>query len=314
MTKKLLLVMLIGMISMTFSHPAAALEKMRLGVSVRSVVFLPFYYGKDKKIFEKHGINLEIISMQSNLQTIGLVSGELDFNPAIGPAILAISSGLPLSTVAVFYKAPLLSLLVPAHVAKPKDLEGKKVAVSRIGSESHRYGALMLENSGVDEKKITFIQTGSTTVSLTALQQGSVEAAVLSPPFTGQMAKQGYKVLMNSRDLIEAPWLGVVTSRQKIQKQPEHVRSFLLALRETLRTVRQDRPGTIAYIQQSWQVAPDVAAQAYDDIAGVLVEDLVMPEERVKIFLERAQSRGELGKKALTMGDIFDYSIARGLK
>jgi NitT/TauT family transport system substrate-binding protein len=293
---------------------AAALEKMRLGVSVRSVVFLPFYYGKDKKIFEKHGIDLEIISMQSNLQTIGLASGELDFNPAIGPAILAISSGLPLKTVAVFYKAPLLSLLVPAHVAKPKDLEGKKVAVSRIGSESHRYGALMLENSGVDEKKITFIQTGSTTVSLTALQQGSVEAAVLSPPFTGLMAKQGYKVLMNSRDLIEAPWLGVVTSRQKIQKQPEHVRSFLLALRETLRTVRQDRQGTIAYIQQSWQVAPDVAAQAYDDIAGVMIEDLVMPEERVKIFLERAQSRGELGKKALPMSEIFDYSLARGLK
>jgi NitT/TauT family transport system substrate-binding protein len=287
---------------------------MRLGVSVRSVVFLPFYYGKDKKIFEKHGIDLEIISMQSNLQTIGLVSGELDFNPAIGPAILGISNGMPLKTVAVLYRAPLLSLLAPAHVVRPKDLEGKKVAVSRIGSESHRYGALMLENSGVDEKKITFIQTGSTTVSLTALQQGSVEAAVLSPPFTGLMARQGYKVLMNSRDLIEAPWLGVVTSRQKIQKQPDRIRSFLLALRETLKTVRQDRQGTVAYIQQSWQVAPDVAAQAYDDIGGVMVDDLVMPEERVNIFLERAQSRGELGKKALPMSEIFDYSFARGLK
>jgi ABC-type nitrate/sulfonate/bicarbonate transport system substrate-binding protein len=295
-------------------HPAGALDKMRLGVSVKSVVFLPFYYGKDKKIFEKHGIDLEIISMRSDLQMIGLVSGELDFNPAIGPAILAISSGMPLKTVAVFYRAPLLSLIVPARVTKPKDLEGKKVAVSRIGSESHRYGALMLENSGVDEKKITFLQTGSTTVSLTALQQGSVEGAVLSPPFTGMMARQGYKVLMNSRDLIEAPWLGVVTSRQKIQKQPEQVRAFLLALRETLRSVRQDRQSVIAYIQQGWQVAPGVAEQAYEEITGVMVDDLVMPEERVNIFLERAQSRGELGKKALLMSEIFDYSLARGLK
>ncbi len=294
--------------------PTLALDKMRLGVSVKSVVFLPFYYGYDRKIFEKHGIQLEIISMRSDLQMIGLVSGELDFNPAIGPAILAISSGLPLKTVAVFYRAPLLSLLVPARVTRPKDLEGKKVAVSRIGSESHRYGALMLENSGVDEKKITFIQTGSTMVSLTALQQGSVEAAVLSPPFTGLMARQGYKVLMNSRDLIEAPWLGVVTSREKISKQPEQVRNFLLALRETLRAVRQDRAGVVAYIQKTWQVAPGVAEEAYDDIAGVMIDDLVMPEERVNSFLERAQSRGELGKKPLTMSEIFDYSFARGLK
>lgn len=297
-----------------FPSHAAALERVRLGVSARSVVFLPFYYGLSKKIFEKHGIQLEIISMRSDLQTVGLVSGELDYNPAVGPAILAISSGMPLRTVAVFYRAPLLSLLVPAHVTKPKDLEGKKVAVSRIGSESHRYGALMLENSGVDEKKITFIQTGNTTVSLTALQQGAVEAAVLSPPFTGLMARQGYKVLMNSRDLIEAPWLGVVTSRQKIQKQPEQVRGFLAALRDTLKNIRQDRPGAVAYIQRGWQVPAEVAGEAYDDITGVMVDDLVMPEDRVHIFLERAQSRGELGKKPLALGDIFDYSLARGLK
>jgi NitT/TauT family transport system substrate-binding protein len=312
--KSFVVAALLAIVAAAFADPAAAFDKMRLGVSVKSVVFLPFYYGYDKKIFEKHGIQLEIISMRSDLQTIGLVSGELDFNPAIGPAILAISSGMPLKTIAVIYRAPLLSLLVSARVARPKDLEGKKVAVSRIGSESHRYGALMLETSGVDEKKVTFIQTGSTTVSLTALQQGAVEAAVLSPPFTGLMARQGYKVLMNSRDLIEAPWLGVVTSRQKIQKQPEQVRNFLLALRETLRSVRQDRQGVVSYIQKTWQVAPGVAEEAYDDIAGVMVDDLIMPEDRVNNFLERAQSRGELGKKPLTMSEIFDYSFARGLK
>lgn len=295
------------------SAPAFALERVRLGISARSVVFLPFYYGRDKKFFEKHGVQLEIIVMRSDLQTVGLVSGELDFNASVGPAILAISSGMPLKTVAIFYRAPLLSLLVPARVTKPKDLEGKKVAVSRIGSESHRYGALMLENSGVDEKKITFIQTGNTIVSLSALQQGAVEAAVLSPPFTGLVARQGFKVLMNARDLIEAPWMGVVINRQKIAKQPGEVRAFLGALRESLKNIRQDRAVAVAYIQQNWQVPADVAAESYDDIAGVMVDDLVMPEERIKVFLDRAHSRGELGSKPLTPADIFDYSIARGL-
>src|SRR5581483_9147447 len=291
-----------------------ALERTRLGISARSVVFLPFYYGRDKKYFEKHGVQLEIIVMRSDLQTVGLVSGELDFDASVGPAILAISGGMPLKTVAIFYRAPLLSLLVPPNVTKPKDLEGKKVAVSRIGSESHRYGALMLENSGVDEKKITFIQTGNTIVSLNALQQGAVAAAVLSPPFTGLVARQGFKILMNARDLIEAPWLGVVTSRQKIAKEPGQVRAFLAALRDTLKNIRQDKTAAVAYIQQNWQVPADVAAESYDDIAGVMVEGLVMPEQRIKVFLERAHGRGELGNKPLALADIFDYCIARGLK
>jgi hypothetical protein len=67
-------------------------------------------------------------------------------------------------------------------------------------------------------------------------------------------------------------------------------------------------------VQQGWQVAPGVAEQAYEEITGVMADDQVMPEERVNIFLERAQSRGELGKKALPMSEIFDYSLARGLK
>ena len=142
--------------------------------------------------------------MRSDLQTIGLVSGEIDFTPAIGPAILAIDNGMPVKAVAVIYRSPLFSLVSPASVTSPKDLEEKKVAVSRLGSDSHRYGVLMLEKSGVDPKKITFIQTGSTTVSVTALQQGSVAAAVLSPPFTGAMAQKGFKIFMRSRALVEA--------------------------------------------------------------------------------------------------------------
>src|ERR1051325_10054806 len=47
---------------------AAAQERVRMALSVRNVVFLPFYYAKDIKIFEKHGLNVELIQMRSDLQ------------------------------------------------------------------------------------------------------------------------------------------------------------------------------------------------------------------------------------------------------
>lgn len=305
----------IGLIGFILCLPALtrSQEKVRVGLSVRNVVFLPFYYAQDRKVFQKHGFDAELIQMRSDLQTVGLVSGEIDFNPAIGPAILAIDNGMPLKAVAVIYRSPLFSLVSPASVNNPKDLEGKKVAVSRLGSDSHRYGVLMLEKSGVDPKKITFIQTGSTSVSLTALQAGSVEAAVLSPPFTGAMAEKGFKVFMRSRALVEAPWLGLVTGRQKLQKQPDQVRRMLRATQEVLGSIRRDRQGVTDYIEKDFQVSRAVARESYEDIRDVIVEDMMMPESQIKSYLDGAHGRNEISR-ALQVSEVIDYSFLKTAK
>ena len=75
--------------------PARAQERVRVALSVRNVVFLPFYYAKDTRIYDKHGLNVELIQMRSDLQLAGLVSGEIDFTPSVGPAGAAIANSLP---------------------------------------------------------------------------------------------------------------------------------------------------------------------------------------------------------------------------
>lgn len=139
----------------------AAQERVRVALSVRNVVFLPFYYAKDTKIYDRYGLDVELIQMRSDLQLAGLVSGEIDFTPSVGPAGAAVANSLPVKALAILYRAPLFSLISPSGVSSVKELEGKKVAVSRIGSESHRYGSLMLESGGADPKKVTFIQTAA---------------------------------------------------------------------------------------------------------------------------------------------------------
>src|ERR1044071_6398012 len=83
----------------------SAQEGVRMALSVRNVVFLPFYYAKDTKIFDKHGLNVELIQMRSDLQLAGLASGEIDFTPSVGPARNAIAQGLPLKALAGLYRA-----------------------------------------------------------------------------------------------------------------------------------------------------------------------------------------------------------------
>jgi len=290
-----------------------AQERVRMALSVRNVVFLPFYYAKDTKIFDKHGLNVELIQMRSDLQLAGLVSGEIDFTPSVGPAGAAIANALPVKALAILYRAPLFSLVSPAGVASVKELENKKVAVSRIGSESHRYGSLMLESGGADPKKVTFIQTGSTTVSLTAIQQGSVNAAVLSPPFTGIMAEKGFKILARSRSLAEAPWLGLVANRSKLDKQPEQVRNMLRSIRDVTAVIRRDKAAVVSYIEKNFQVSTANANECYEDINGVIVDGLILRDDQIQKYLDTSLARGEIPRR-LTVGEMFDFSLLRNLK
>ena len=284
-----------------------------MALSVQNVVFLPFYYARDTKIFDKHGLNVELIQMRSDLQLAGLVSGEIDFTPSVGPAGAAVANGLPIKALAILYRAPLFSLVSPSSVSNVKDLEGKKVAVSRIGSESHRYGSLMIESAGGDPKKVTFIQTGSTTVSLTAIQQGSVNAAVLSPPFTGIMAEKGFKILARSRSLAEAPWLGLVANRQKVERQAEQARNMLRAMRDVIAVIHRDKAGIVSYIEKNFKVSSANAAESYDDISGVMVDSLQLRDDQIQKYLDSSFARGEIPKR-LSVGEMFDFSLLRSLK
>src|SRR5262245_12385008 len=73
-----------------WGETAWCVEKIRQGLSTRNVVLMPFYYARDKKLFDKYGLDVEIIQIRSNLQLAGLVAGELDFITGIdGPKALS---------------------------------------------------------------------------------------------------------------------------------------------------------------------------------------------------------------------------------
>jgi len=295
------------------SPSASAQETLRIGVSVRNVVLMPYYYAKDKGFFDKEGLRAEIIQIRSNLQVAGVVSGELDFMSGVGTAIEATRKGVPLKVLAVLYRAPLFSLVGGTAITRPKDLEGRKVGVSRIGSESHNGAVWMLAHNGVDVKKVTFIQTGSTIVSMIGLQQGSLDASVLSPPFTGEMVVQGFKVLAKTGDVVESPFNGVATSQDKVRSRPERIRKGLKAMLESFRRIRQDRAGSIEYIRQSFKVSDKIAENSYNEIREVMLDDMIMPEDRLKKALDGPYARSE-GEKSVSVSEVADYSILRSLR
>ena len=69
----------------------------------------------------------------------------------------------------------------------------------------------------------------------------------------------------------------------------------------------------VEYIRKNFSVAQPVAQEAYDDLIGVMLPDMIWPEDKFKAYLDSSYVRTE-SSKAISVGDIADYSLLRALK
>jgi len=86
------------------------------------------------------------------------------------------------------------------------------------------------------------------------------------------------------------------------------IKHLLILLR-----IKQDRPGTIDYIRQSFKVNERIAENSYNQIREVMLDDMIMPEDRLKKALDGPYARSE-GERSLAINDVVDYSILRSLQ
>ena len=77
--------------------------------------------------------------------------------------------------------------------------------------------------------------------------------------------------------------------------------------------IKQDRAGSIDYIRQSFKVSDKIAENSYNEIRDVMLDDMIMPEERLKKAIEGPYARSE-GEKSVSINDVIDYSILRSLR
>ncbi|MET7367639.1 ABC transporter substrate-binding protein [Streptomyces sp. NPDC005566] len=117
----------------------------------------PFYYGKQQKIFEKHGIDLKIQAGQGSQKTVqATAAGQTDFGWADTPALLAgVDSGVKVKSLGVFLQTTPAS--VQAFDAKgittPADLKGKTIA-GTAGDALSKTFPIFLKKNGMSDSDV----------------------------------------------------------------------------------------------------------------------------------------------------------------
>ena len=88
---------------------------------------------------------------------------------------------------------------------------------------------------------------------------------------------------------------------------------MLRALRDVVAAMRRDRGAVIGYIEREFKVSAANASESYEDIMGVTVDGLALRDEQIQKYLDTSHARGETSRR-LTVAEMFDFSLLRGLK
>jgi len=202
------------------------LKKIRWGVTAMSASNWIPWIAKDAKIYEKNGLDVELVLLRGSGQTsAAIVSGSIFGAPVTTPTVmLADLGGADLVTVAHTVPGVQTKLLVRPEIKKPEDLKGKKIGISSLGSLGDFLERYIMRKHGLEPvRDVILLSVGGPPEVLQALMSGVIDGGDLSYPVSAAAEKQGFKVLWDARKEVVYPSMSVVTRRKNIQDDRDTV-------------------------------------------------------------------------------------------
>jgi len=225
--------------------------------------------------YKKAGITAELINFKGGSQALtAVLGGSADvvsgyFDHCVNLA----AKNQAMQAFVVYDRYPGFALVVSpkagASVSSLKDLAGKKIGVSAPGSSTHFFLNYMLRKAGVDANTVGVIGIGLEATAIAAMEQGSVDAAVmLDPAITLLQGKfRDLKILRDTRtqkDTVdvfggEYPGGALYTRVDWIAKNEKTTQGLTNAIVATLKWIKTHSPEEIAAKMPDELVGPDRA-------------------------------------------------------
>jgi ABC-type nitrate/sulfonate/bicarbonate transport system substrate-binding protein len=199
----------------------------------------PLWISKDLGLFEKYGLDGNLIYIASGVTSVNaLLGGSVDIIAASGSsAVGAAARGAPLVIVAslghIAYK-----LVAHPSITTVQGLKGKIIGSSRIGAGTDYALQRLLPKLGlIPGKDVQLIPTGISESDrrLLMLVQGKIDATLGTEDNLLQLAARGMKfsVLADLYDAgVYTTGSDIATSRQLLKERPRQLKAFLMALTE----------------------------------------------------------------------------------
>jgi NitT/TauT family transport system substrate-binding protein len=200
---KLMIATLVSFMTL-FGVPRANAQKLpqvRIALSTPTPHMAPLYVGRDKKFYEKYGLDVQLLLVNSgSLVAQMFAAGELQMTANAPASLISLAaSGQKLSFFLGLSNTSPFTMVTQTNIRRAEDLKGKKIGTARFGGSSHISALIALEHLHLDLKRdrIVLIQTGVDPDRMAALESKAIDAAMLQRVATKIMVGKGYNPLLN---------------------------------------------------------------------------------------------------------------------
>ena len=249
------LLIIIFVMSVAIEDFASAAELPVITVAMVSPSWntnLPTAVARGAGFFKEEGLEVRpiILSSSGPIMMALLMSGQTDLVVAGAVAILrGISHGVPVVGVSGYLNRISYSLMSVKGLKTVGDLKGKTIGITGVGGMGEFTVVEALRRNGlVRDRDFTVLNIeGGPAARMAALKSGKVHAVPLTWGQRVQAEKEGYVLLLDTREALpELPSTIVASTRQFASSNPDKVVRFLRAVGKAMELIRRDKDKAIA--------------------------------------------------------------------
>lgn len=241
------------------------------GAGATGVREMPLFVAKDFKIFDKYGLDVELISTNGGSPLVqALVGGSIQSATVAAMApIRAIHSGANLAIVAGFLNKNMYSFVTRQNIQKPSDLKGKIIGVASFGAANEFSALMALKALGIAPQEVNLRVAGGSLARLTAIEHGGIDATVVPHSNNVVAMSRGMRIFADLAKVVkEFPDGIVIMKRNLAQQERATAKRFLQAMSEAIYRLKTEpamREMIISNIQKRMRVNRKYAEEVYEE-------------------------------------------------
>lgn len=284
-------------------------EKTILGVPSPALSMLPIFVAQTKGFFRQEEIEPVIVYMGGRLQVLALSSAEIDYTASVETALRAAMQGMPFKVIVYMSSGMSVSLVTTPDIKSVSDLRGRAVGVTSLGGGlEYALREILTKKGGLSPDREVRIVALSQTDMMPGLASGSLQGAMLVPPFDAMMAQKGFRRLVFAGDLLDYPQGGLATTDKKIKDKPAQTKKIVRAIVRSLIHIRENREGIVNYIAERWKIDPGLASSSYELMVRSFSKDGTASARSIQNVIESTKARLKI-ERPTAISDVIDLSL-----
>jgi NitT/TauT family transport system substrate-binding protein len=239
-----LAILLLFCFNLILPSSRAAAQTLKVGMTSKTLFYLPFYVGQKKGFYNAENLKVELILIgRSDVHLQALIAGEINFGTLNSDAVILVNEkGGNLKVIAGVDNAAPYVLVGGKAYKKIDDLKGARLGVAGLGGGATSLLVDYLKSKGLQyPRDYSFsVISGGTAARLTALENGAIAAGILGIPYSDIAIDQGFNRLGDTMELIPAyQFNGITVNPSWAEKNRATVVKFLKAHIRSLRWIHE---------------------------------------------------------------------------